>query len=79
MSSVRIRDVEYSTEDFRYRTPIKFGGVALDKVTILNVTMTVETDTLGLCREESPKHDPRRHDEHRHAHRARPRGIRIAG
>ena len=43
MSGVRIRDVEFSAEDFRYRTPIKFGGVALDKVTLLNVTMTVET------------------------------------
>jgi L-alanine-DL-glutamate epimerase-like enolase superfamily enzyme len=41
-TDVRIKDVAYSYEDFRYRTPIKFGGVALDKVTLLNVTMTVE-------------------------------------
>ena len=32
-----IRDVAFAFEDFQYRTPIKFGGVALDKVTILNV------------------------------------------
>src|SRR5262245_63143848 len=42
-TDVRIRDVSYSFEDFRYRTPIKFGGVALDRVTLLDVTMTVET------------------------------------
>ncbi|MEO2089249.1 MAG: mandelate racemase/muconate lactonizing enzyme family protein [Gemmataceae bacterium] len=42
-TDVRIKDVAFSYEDFRYRTPIKFGGVALDKVTLLNVTMTVET------------------------------------
>jgi len=29
-------------EDFRYRTPIKFGGVALDRVTLLNVNCIVE-------------------------------------
>jgi L-alanine-DL-glutamate epimerase-like enolase superfamily enzyme len=42
-TDVRIKDVAFSYEDHRYRTPIKFGGVALDKVTLLNVTMTVET------------------------------------
>lgn len=42
-TDVRIVDVAFSYEDHRYRTPIKFGGVALDKVTLLNVTMTVET------------------------------------
>jgi L-alanine-DL-glutamate epimerase-like enolase superfamily enzyme len=40
---VVIKDVSYGFEDFKYRTPIKFGGVALDRVTILNVNMTVET------------------------------------
>jgi L-alanine-DL-glutamate epimerase-like enolase superfamily enzyme len=39
---MRIRDIAVETENFRYRTPIKFGGVALDRVTILNVTLTVE-------------------------------------
>lgn len=40
--AVIIKDVSFGYEDFRYRTPIKFGGVALDRVTILNVNMTVE-------------------------------------
>jgi len=42
-TDIRVKDVAFAFEDFAYRTPIKFGGVALDKVTILNVTMTVET------------------------------------
>lgn len=44
-SDIRIREVHLSYEDFLYRTPIKFGGVALDKATLLNVEMTVETMT----------------------------------
>ena len=46
-TDVRIRDVQLSYEDFLYRTPIKFGGVSLDRVTLLNVTLAVET-TAGL-------------------------------
>jgi L-alanine-DL-glutamate epimerase-like enolase superfamily enzyme len=42
-TDIRLRDVRLSYEDFRYRTPIKFGGVALDRVTILNVVVDVET------------------------------------
>jgi L-alanine-DL-glutamate epimerase-like enolase superfamily enzyme len=42
-TDIRVRDVRHDYEDYRYRTPIKFGGVALDRVTILNVWMTVET------------------------------------
>ncbi len=41
-TDIRIKDVAFEYEDFRYRTPIKFGGVALDRVTLLNVEMTVE-------------------------------------
>jgi L-alanine-DL-glutamate epimerase-like enolase superfamily enzyme len=41
--AVHIKEVSYAFEDFRYRTPIKFGGVALDRVTLLNVGMVVET------------------------------------
>jgi L-alanine-DL-glutamate epimerase-like enolase superfamily enzyme len=37
-----IRDVAISYEDYAYRTPIKFGGQVLDRVTLLNVQMTVE-------------------------------------
>jgi L-alanine-DL-glutamate epimerase-like enolase superfamily enzyme len=43
-TDITIRNVGFSFEDFGYRTPIKFGGVALDKVTILNVTMEVESN-----------------------------------
>ena len=42
-TDVRIRAVNYAFEDFRYRTPLKFGGVPVTEVTLLNVTMTVET------------------------------------
>ena len=41
-TDISVRDASLSYEDYRYRTPIKFGGVALDKVTILNVWMEVE-------------------------------------
>ncbi|HET6573105.1 MAG TPA: enolase C-terminal domain-like protein [Fimbriiglobus sp.] len=42
-TDVRVKDVAIDYEEYRYRTPIKFGGVALDRVTILNIGMTVET------------------------------------
>ena len=42
-TDIRVKDVALAYEDFRYRTPIKFGGMVLDRVTLLNVTMTVET------------------------------------
>lgn len=42
-TDIRLRDVRFSFEDFKYRTPIKFGGVAVDRVTILNVEVDVET------------------------------------
>lgn len=42
-TDIRIKAVDFSYEDYCYRTPIKFGGVALDKVTLLNVELTVET------------------------------------
>ena len=42
-TDIRVRDVSYTLNDFRYRTPIKFGGVAVDRVTMLDVTLTVET------------------------------------
>ncbi len=47
---VQIKDVTLNYEDFRYRTPIKFGGVALDRVTLLNGTMTPKNGaTLYFC------------------------------
>jgi L-alanine-DL-glutamate epimerase-like enolase superfamily enzyme len=39
---IRIVESTFEYEDFRYRSPIKFGGVALDKATILNAKVTVE-------------------------------------
>ena len=42
-TDIAIEAVELGYEDFRYRTPIKFGGVALDRVTILNVRCEVHT------------------------------------
>ncbi len=42
-TDVTVREVKVGYEEYAYRTPIKFGGVALDRVTILNVDMTVET------------------------------------
>lgn len=42
-TDIRIDEVSFAYEDFRYRTPIKFGGTALDRVTLLNVTCRVTT------------------------------------
>lgn len=39
---IAIKDIRHEREDFAYRTPIKFGGVALDKATLLNVTLDIE-------------------------------------
>jgi L-alanine-DL-glutamate epimerase-like enolase superfamily enzyme len=48
-TDIRVRDVSYEYEDYRYRSPIKFGGVALDRVTILNVRVEVETRAGGVA------------------------------
>lgn len=42
-TGIRIENVTFAYEDFRYRAPIKFGGVALDRATILNVHCAVRT------------------------------------
>jgi L-alanine-DL-glutamate epimerase-like enolase superfamily enzyme len=42
-TDIRIEDVRFDFEDYQYRTPIKFGGVAVDRVTLLNVTCQVRT------------------------------------
>src|SRR6267154_6532591 len=44
-TDIRIHQVSFGYEDFRYRTPIKFGGTALDRVTLLNVEITIQTAT----------------------------------
>jgi len=42
-TDIAIKDVAFSTENFTYRTPIKFGGFVLDRVTVLNVQLEVES------------------------------------
>jgi L-alanine-DL-glutamate epimerase-like enolase superfamily enzyme len=41
-TDVRIADAAFEYADFQYRTPIKFGGVALDKATVLTARVTLE-------------------------------------
>lgn len=49
-TDIRIEDVAHSYEDFLFRTPIKFGGIALDRVTLLNVECRVRTrDGKSAC------------------------------
>src|SRR5206468_9255925 len=42
-SDARITAVEHAYQDFHYRTPLKFGGVPIDRVTVLDVWCEVET------------------------------------
>ena len=41
ITDIRINEVRISFENYLYRAPIKFGGVALDRVTLLNVECEV--------------------------------------
>lgn len=38
---VRVDEINFSYKDYNYRTPIKFGGNVLDRVTLLNVDCVV--------------------------------------
>jgi L-alanine-DL-glutamate epimerase-like enolase superfamily enzyme len=49
-TDVRVKDVTLGYEEYRYRTPIKFGGVALDRATVLNVELVVETGAGKVAR-----------------------------
>ena len=40
---IRVERASLSYEDYAYRTPIKFGGSVVDKVTLLNVECVVRT------------------------------------
>src|ERR1051326_3971978 len=40
---IRIEEVAFEYEDHTYRAPIKFGGVAVDRVAIVNVRVQVRT------------------------------------
>lgn len=42
-TDIRVEEVAISFEDIRYRAPYKFGGVAVDRATLLNVHCTVRT------------------------------------
>jgi L-alanine-DL-glutamate epimerase-like enolase superfamily enzyme len=42
-TNIKIEGVSFSFEDHLYRTPIKFGGTALDRVTLLNTEVRVRT------------------------------------
>src|SRR5262245_20624066 len=42
-TDIRIEDLAFSYEEFLYRAPYKFGGVTVDRATILNVNITVRT------------------------------------
>src|SRR5215510_1188241 len=42
-TDIRIEDLAFDYEEFLYRAPYKFGGVPVDRATILNVNVTVRT------------------------------------
>jgi len=42
-NDIRIDDVSYSYEEYRYRAPYKFGGREVDRVTLLDVRCVVRT------------------------------------
>jgi L-alanine-DL-glutamate epimerase-like enolase superfamily enzyme len=42
-TDIRIEEVRHEYEDFLFRTPIKFGGTAVDRATLLNVHCRVRT------------------------------------
>ena len=42
-TDIRIEDIRFGYEDYTYRTPLKFGGTVVDRVTLLNVDCVVKT------------------------------------
>ena len=44
-NDIRILEVRHQFEDFQYRAPYQFGGRSVDRVTILNVTCRVRTNS----------------------------------
>ncbi|HKQ89685.1 MAG TPA: enolase C-terminal domain-like protein [Blastocatellia bacterium] len=42
-TDIRVEDLTFNYEEFLYRAPYKFGGVPVDRATILNVNVTVRT------------------------------------
>lgn len=42
-TDIRVEKISHSYQDFKYRAPYKFGGRAVDRVTLLNVDCVVRT------------------------------------
>ena len=42
-TDIRIQEVTHEFQDYLYRTPIKFGGTEVNKVTLVNVTVHVRS------------------------------------
>ncbi|MCC6862910.1 MAG: mandelate racemase/muconate lactonizing enzyme family protein [Bryobacterales bacterium] len=42
-TDISLGEIGFQYEDYGYRTPIKFGGIALDRVTLLNVRIRVRS------------------------------------
>jgi L-alanine-DL-glutamate epimerase-like enolase superfamily enzyme len=42
-TDIRVKEVTLAYEEYKYRTPIKFGGHVVDRASILNVDCVVET------------------------------------
>ncbi len=42
-TAIRVDEVSFSFEDIKYRAPYKFGGVAVDRATLINVNCQVQT------------------------------------
>src|SRR5499426_2594514 len=42
-TGIRVEDLTFDYEEFLYRAPYKFGGVPVDRATILNVNVTART------------------------------------
>ncbi|HXM43305.1 MAG TPA: enolase C-terminal domain-like protein [Bryobacteraceae bacterium] len=47
---IRIEEVRFSYQDFRYRTPYRFGAQTVDRVTLLNVDCTARTGAGRIVR-----------------------------
>jgi L-alanine-DL-glutamate epimerase-like enolase superfamily enzyme len=43
LTDIRIDEMSFGYEDYKYRVPIKFGGTVVDQATIINVHCTVRT------------------------------------
>jgi L-alanine-DL-glutamate epimerase-like enolase superfamily enzyme len=43
MTTIKVKEVDISFEDFAYRTPMKFRATVVDRVTLLNVRVRVES------------------------------------